>query len=62
MGDELSLLAYGGADGVHGAEEHGYTFGGNGENDWLQFYRPFMRGQVVEAGVYVGATPRVWPL
>jgi hypothetical protein len=40
--------SYGGADGLHGAEEHGYPYNMNGEGDWLAWYRDFARGLAVE--------------
>lgn len=58
--DELILLGYSGADGVHGADEHGYMSGSNGEYDFAQFYRHFIRGQVLEQGTYVGAVMPLW--
>lgn len=58
--DELIMLGYSGADGVHGADEHGYMSGSNGEDDFAQFYRHFIRGQVAEAGTWVGAVNGLW--
>jgi hypothetical protein len=42
------LHKYNGIDGTHGAGAHGYGFGEGGEEDFLKFYRYFMRGQVAE--------------
>jgi hypothetical protein len=42
------LHKYNGIDGTHGAGAHGYAYGEGGEEDFLKFYRFFMRGQVVE--------------
>lgn len=58
--DELILLGYGGADGVHGADEHGYMSGSNGEYDFAQFYRHFIRGQIAEQATQVGAVMGLW--
>ncbi|MBC8072618.1 MAG: hypothetical protein IAG13_30130 [Deltaproteobacteria bacterium] len=58
--DELISLGYGGADGVHGADEHGYMSGSNGEDDFAQFYRVFIRGQVAEANTWVGAVGQLF--
>ncbi|HWB81579.1 MAG TPA: hypothetical protein VG755_41745 [Nannocystaceae bacterium] len=58
--DELIMLGYGGADGVHGADEHGYMSGSNGEYDFAQFYRRFIRGQVSEQASWVGAVTGLW--
>ncbi|WP_437315108.1 hypothetical protein [Sorangium sp. So ce385] len=44
------LHLYNGIEGLHGAEQHGYYNGSNGEVDYLHFYRHFMRGQVAELG------------
>ena len=42
------LHKYNGIDGTHGAGAHGYAFQEDGEEDFLKFYRRFIRGQVVE--------------
>lgn len=42
------LYKYNGIDGTHGSGPHGYAFQEDGEEDFLKFYRFFMRGQVVE--------------
>lgn len=42
------LHKYNGIDGTHGAGSHGYAFGEDGEEDFLKYYRYFIRGQVVE--------------
>jgi hypothetical protein len=42
------LHFYNGADGTHGAGTHGYVEGANGEEDFLLYYRNFMRNQVAE--------------
>lgn len=42
------LGLYNGAEGAHGADEHGYPEGEGGEPDFLKFYRALMRNQVVE--------------
>lgn len=39
---------YNGVDGLHGAEEHGYTVDQGGESGWLAWYRAFSRNQVAE--------------
>ncbi len=40
---------YGGVDGLHGAEEHGFPeHASNGELHWVKWYRHFTRGQVPE--------------
>jgi hypothetical protein len=55
--DQLSL--YNGIDGLHGANWHGYQFGGNGEVDFVAWYRAYTRGQVSELD---GMRPNVvWP-
>jgi hypothetical protein len=53
---------FNGAEGLHGAEEHGYTHDFGLETDWLAWYRVFMRGQAGEVlgmrpGVHFGAPP-----
>lgn len=58
--DELIHLGYSGADGVHGADEHGYASGDNGEDDFAKYYRHFMRGQIAEQGTWVGAVMGLW--
>jgi hypothetical protein len=45
---------FNGAEGLHGAEEHGYTHDWGLETDWLAWYRVFMRGQ---AGEVLGMRP-----
>ncbi|RYZ07085.1 MAG: hypothetical protein EOO73_13545 [Myxococcales bacterium] len=42
------LHKYNGIDGTHGAGAHGYVFGEDGEEDFLKYYRFFIRGQVAE--------------
>ncbi|HEY8942728.1 MAG TPA: hypothetical protein VIM73_00645, partial [Polyangiaceae bacterium] len=42
------LREYNGIWATHGAEKHGYWGGGNGEFDFIWYYRHFMRGQVHE--------------
>jgi hypothetical protein len=42
------LHFYNGADGLHGGEEHGYHGGDNGEADFLQWQRRYIRNQVAE--------------
>jgi hypothetical protein len=39
---------YGGVDGLHGAEEHGYKENQNGHSGWLDWYRAFVRNQAAE--------------
>ncbi|MGC4063943.1 MAG: cellulose binding domain-containing protein [Polyangiaceae bacterium] len=39
---------YGGVDGLHGAEEHGYKPNQNGHSGWLDWYRAFARNQAPE--------------
>jgi hypothetical protein len=39
---------YGGSEGLHGAEEHGYFPTYNNEAEWVAWYRTFIRGQVGE--------------
>jgi hypothetical protein len=51
---------FGGMDGLHGAEKHGYPGGVEGE--WLHWYRDFMRGAVKEDGLFVGIPPHSWLL
>jgi hypothetical protein len=56
------LHFYDGADGLHGAEEHGYHGGDHGEADFLQWQRLFIRNQVSElrtmrAGVDFASAP-----
>ncbi|MGK3985669.1 hypothetical protein WME99_21660 [Sorangium sp. So ce136] len=46
--NENQLHFYNGINGLHGAEQHGYYGDGNGEVDFLHFYRHFLRGQVAE--------------
>lgn len=58
--DEATRRGFGGISGLHGAEDHGYVFGQNGEDDWLYFYRHFMRGHVVEDDTFVGIQPATW--
>lgn len=36
---------YNGTEGLHGAEEHGFYPGSNGETGWVGWYRLFIRGQ-----------------
>ncbi|WP_437672914.1 hypothetical protein [Sorangium sp. So ce131] len=48
--NENVLRLYNGINGLHGSEQHGYYGGGNGEVDFLHFYRHFLRGQVAELG------------
>lgn len=42
------LHKYNGIEGTHGAGVHGYTYGEDGEEDFLKYYRFFIRGQVAE--------------
>lgn len=42
------LHKYNGIDGTHGAGAHGYAFNEDGEEDFLKYYRFFIRGQVAE--------------
>jgi hypothetical protein len=49
-----------GRNGLHGAEDHGYVGGTEGE--WLNWYRDFMRGMVKEDNLFVGVPPRSWIL
>lgn len=51
--------AYNGADGLHGAEEHGYTYNQGGEADWLAWYRDFARGIAAETNDMRGGV--IWP-
>jgi hypothetical protein len=60
--DDLAIAGYGGADGVHGSEEHGYTAWQNGEFDFAYYYRHWMRGRIPENGTYVGANTPLWIL
>ncbi|HLV66022.1 MAG TPA: hypothetical protein VKY73_09415 [Polyangiaceae bacterium] len=60
--NQWRLFFYNGADGTHGGGTHGYPGGGNGEEDFLFFYRRFMRNQVAElntmrGGVDFGSQP-----
>ncbi|WP_437965882.1 hypothetical protein WMF04_40625 [Sorangium sp. So ce260] len=48
--NENQLRLYNGIEGLHGAEQHGYYSGSRGEEDYVHFYRHFMRGQVAELG------------
>jgi hypothetical protein len=49
---------FNGIGGLHGAEEHGFRSGVEGE--WLDWYREFMRGTVTEGDLFVGIPPAVW--
>lgn len=43
------LGEYNGLNGLHGAEVHGFqSDGSQGERDWVEWYRYFIRGQVAE--------------
>ncbi len=43
------LGGYNGLNGLHGAEVHGFqSDGSQGERDWVEWYRYFIRGQVAE--------------
>lgn len=46
--NEQSLHLYLGADGMHGAEEHGYYTGDNDELDFALYQRLYLRNQVAE--------------
>ncbi len=48
--NQNQLHLYNGIEGLHGAEQHGYYGGSAGEEDFVHFYRHFMRGQVAELG------------
>jgi hypothetical protein len=52
---------YYGLTGTHGAEAHGYARGGNGEEDFITFYRAFMRGQVAEVAAMREGVPWTAP-
>jgi hypothetical protein len=52
---------YYGLTGTHGAEAHGYPRGGNGEEDFITFYRAFMRGQVAEVAAMREGVPWTAP-
>jgi hypothetical protein len=43
-----NLHFYNGAEGMHGDDEHGYHSGSNGELDFAQYQRLYMRNQVAE--------------
>ena len=60
--DDLARMGYAGVGGVHGSGAHGYNGIDNGELDFAQFYRHWMRGAVEEAGTYVGAITPLWLL
>jgi hypothetical protein len=49
---------FNGQNGLHGAENHGYVGGTEGE--WLDWYRDFMRGKVKEDDFFVGIPPESW--
>ncbi len=49
---------YIGEEGVHGAEEHGYS--ADEHQGWLPWYKDLMRGQVVEGEKFVGIPPSAW--
>ncbi len=53
------LHKYNGIDGTHGAGAHGYTNGEDGEEDFLKYYRFFIRGQVAELDNMRSGT--TWP-
>jgi hypothetical protein len=53
------LHKYNGIDGTHGAGAHGYAFQEDGEEDFLKYYRFFMRGQLVELDAMRSGT--AWP-
>jgi hypothetical protein len=51
---------FNGQNGLHGAEDHGYVGGTEGE--WLNWYRDFMRGMVKEDDLFIGVRPHSWGL
>lgn len=55
------LSFYNGAGGLHGANYHGYYGGDNGEPDFLQYYRLFMRNQVAEINTMRNGVPASVP-
>jgi hypothetical protein len=57
-GVNISNGFFNGQNGLHGAENHGYIGGTEGE--WLDWYRDFMRGKVKEDNLFVGIPPRSW--
>jgi uncharacterized protein (TIGR03437 family) len=48
---------YTGIDGLHGHEVHGFQ---KTNDSWLGWYKPYMRGQVVESAQFVGIPPAAW--
>lgn len=46
--NQFNLHFYNGVQGMHGDGEHGYFDGSNGELDFAQYQRLYMRGQVAE--------------
>lgn len=54
--NDWRLHFYNGADGTHGADEHGYPPGDGGEPDFLTYYRAFMRNQVAEVNTMRAGT------
>lgn len=46
--NQFNLHFYNGVQGMHGDGEHGYFDGSNGELDFAQYQRVYMRGQVAE--------------
>jgi hypothetical protein len=49
---------FNGISGLHGANDHGYVSGVEGE--WLDWYREFMRGTVTEGDLFIGVPPAAW--